>query len=274
MTEPPFSFATTGTPGRSSIAVRTAYGTKPLWAFAGRSRLDVPETVIEMLPAFDEWCDTVAGLLAEDDGSQGWLPDAEVRFLAPIPAPSAIYCAAATYADHMQEMGGQAGKLPLYAFLIPPVVLNGHQCAVTRPAGCEELDWEVELVVIIGSVADRVSEEKALDYVAGYTAVNDVTMRDHPRHPVLGVDWRGRKAHCGLTPMGPGITPARFVADPMDLDLKLTVNGQVRQQSNTAQMSISIAEQISQISQTAPLLPGDLLMTGTPAGTARGHGAG
>jgi 2-keto-4-pentenoate hydratase/2-oxohepta-3-ene-1,7-dioic acid hydratase in catechol pathway len=99
-------------------------------------------------------------------------------------------------------------------------------------------------------------------------------MRDHPRHPVLAVDWRGRKAHEGLTPMGPAIKPARFVADPMDLDLQLTVNGEVRQHANTSELIISIAQQISQISQTAPLLPGDLLMTGTPAGTARGHGKG
>jgi 2-keto-4-pentenoate hydratase/2-oxohepta-3-ene-1,7-dioic acid hydratase in catechol pathway len=108
--------------------------------------------------------------------------------------------------------------------------------------------------------------------IAGYMVANDVTVRDGERHPTLGVDWLYAKSHAGLVVVGPSIVPARYIKDPLDLRLTLTVNGEVRQDSTTRELALTPARQISRLSQLAPLAPGDLLLTGTPAGTAAAYG--
>jgi 2-keto-4-pentenoate hydratase/2-oxohepta-3-ene-1,7-dioic acid hydratase in catechol pathway len=270
-----FGIATITRGGEPVVAVSTANGVRPLTSLLRRhARLgEPPASARSMLSRWDEWCDAIDEALAADEGT-GWIREGDVEFDAPIGDPSAIYCAGANYRDHMLEMGGTVPTEPFH-FLVPPAALTGHRRAVPRPAGCSQLDWEVELAVIMGSTADHVAEEHALDCVAGYAVANDISARDPELllSPAFGVRWLTSKGQTGLQPIGPALVPARFVENPMDLELGLSVNGSVKQQSNTSQMVFSIAEQIAYLSRLMPLRPGDLILTGTPAGTAAAHGA-
>jgi len=240
-----------------------------------------PVSVREALSDWDRWCAVlrdVTGDGAAGDGAAGWLAEADVAFLPAIADPSSIYCAAANYYDHTEEMRGKgrgaAGQSPMF-FLAPPAALSGHRHEVARPAGCERFDWEVELAVVIGQDAKDVAAADAGGVIAGYAVANDLSMRDFARrddYPFFP-DWLRAKCYAGCLPVGPAIVPACFAPDPMKLDLSLTVNGEQRQASNTKNMIFSIAGQIEYLSRIVPLRAGDVILTGTPAGTAAAWGS-
>ncbi|MFF3494749.1 fumarylacetoacetate hydrolase family protein [Streptomyces sp. NPDC002795] len=244
---------------------------------AGRAPGCVPDDLLGLLDRWEEWVAAVETALARDcAGHLPWRNESDVRFLPPATHRPTIYCAGANYRDHVAEMGATppdpAVERPFH-FVIPPAALTGHRCHAPRPAGMQRLDWEVELTAVIGRTADRVSVDKALEYVAGYTVANDLSCRDDAAldTPLFGINWLLQKGWRGLKPLGPAIVPASLVPHPENLDIRLSVNGQVRQKSNTSQMIFSLAEQISALSTLAPLHPGDLLLSGTPAGTAAAH---
>ena len=136
------------------------------------------------------------------------------------------------------------------------------------------LDWEVELAAVIGKRARRVSVDKALDYVAGYSIVNDVSARDlnmRADYP-FKFDWFQGKCHDTFAPFGPWIVPAWFIKDPQDLRMELTVNGESMQNDSTGNMIWSVREQIAYLSTIVTLEPGDVIATGTPAGVGMGRG--
>jgi 2-keto-4-pentenoate hydratase/2-oxohepta-3-ene-1,7-dioic acid hydratase in catechol pathway len=141
-----------------------------------------------------------------------------------------------------------------------------------------KVDWEVELAAVIGRTAKHVPIDKALDYVAGYTAANDLSARDRGRRPHIPdtspfkADWVAHKSFDGSCPLGPWIVPASDIKDPQNLGLKLWVNGEIKQDSNTGKMIFNLAEQISHLSSRLTLHPGDLILTGTPAGVGAGRG--
>jgi 2-keto-4-pentenoate hydratase/2-oxohepta-3-ene-1,7-dioic acid hydratase in catechol pathway len=238
----------------------------------------VPASAREALSDWDRWCSVMRQVTADGVGGAGWLAETEVDFLPALTDPSSVYCAAANYHDHAQEMRGTAtsgpARSPLY-FLTPPAALAGHRDVVVRPAGCERFDWEVELAVIIGQDAAHVAAADASTVIAGYAVANDLSLRDFARrddYPFFP-DWLRLKSYAGCLPIGPAIVPASFVSDPMELDLGLSVNGEQRQASNTKNMIFSIAEQIEYLSQIVPLRTGDIILTGTPAGTAAAWGS-
>lgn len=233
---------------------------------------DAPTSFADMLDRWDETVDAVVGLLRQPL-AEG-VPQDAATFLPPgVPRPS-IWCAGANYKDHVEEMGVTEFEKRSFHFSSPVTVLNGHRQSVVRPTGTVQLDWEIELVAVIGRAARNVTLDSALDHVAGYTIANDVSVRDPEkmRHPLFGVDWTAAKNGDGLTPLGPAIVPSRFVPDPADLDLLLTVDGEVRQQSHTSLMIVDLREQIVALSALVTLQPGDLVLTGTPAGTAAAYG--
>nr|WP_225953276.1 fumarylacetoacetate hydrolase family protein [Kibdelosporangium phytohabitans] len=198
-------------------------------------------------------------------------PDTDVTFLPPLADPPAIYCAGANYHDHAREMGTDPPQATFH-FLVSPASLTGHRSTVHRPEGCQRLDWEVELAIVIGRPASAIHPAAAADHIAGYTVANDLSARDHVRASGLGIDWLRHKSYAGFTPLGPAIVPRRLVPDATDLELTLTVNGQVKQHSNTNQMISGVGDQVAALSRIAPLRPGDVVLTGTPAGTAAAHG--
>ncbi len=211
---------------------------------------------------------------------------AEVSLAAPVAEGAAIFCAAANFKDHMMAMAAKLGIPPEpdprqldvkpYHFLKPTrqtIADPGAVVGLPRYASC--IDWEVELVAVIGKPAHEVSVETALGYVAGYTVGNDISVRDRPfmKRPnvpdgsLFKTDFLGMKGFDRSCPIGPWIVPAGEVPDPQRLHMKLWVDDQLKQNSSTAQMIFSVAEQISHLSTYATLLPGDLVLTGTPAGT-------
>jgi 2-keto-4-pentenoate hydratase/2-oxohepta-3-ene-1,7-dioic acid hydratase in catechol pathway len=213
---------------------------------------------------------------------------AKMKLLAPVPSPPTIFCAGANYADHAAAMARKQGMpepadpheqgLKPWHFIKAPPAIAGPNTAVKASKYAKELDWEIELAAVIGRPAKDVSGKKALAYVAGYVAANDLSARDRGRRPGVEatspfkMDWIKHKSFDGSCPIGPWIVPASDIADPQNLGMKLWVNGMLKQDSNTRNMLFTLAEQIEQLSINMTLQPGDLILTGTPAGTGAESG--
>ena len=191
--------------------------------------------------------------------------------------PTRIFCAAANYIEHAKEMGtvlaGKAQSKP-YMFLKLEDTVVGPGDPVVKPPETSKLDWEVELAVVIGKQARRISIDDALDYVAGYSVLNDISARDLNKRSdyPFTFDWFQGKCWDSFAPFGPWIVPAWLVEDPQKLELTLTVNGKVMQRDSTAHMIWNVREQISYLSQILTLRPGDVIATGTPTGVGMAHG--
>ena len=162
-----------------------------------------------------------------------------------------------------------------YLFLGAPSAMCGPNDDVVLPRDGDQHDWELELAVVIGRPARHVPVDRALDYVAGYTIANDLTTRDRVYRPdmgPLGTDWMRAKNAPTFLPTGPYIVPARFVKDWHDLRITLKLNGDVMQDESTADMLYGVPELLSYASSKVALRPGDLLLTGSPAGNGAHHG--
>ncbi len=211
------------------------------------------------------------------------IPLKRVKLLAPVLYPGNIYCAGANYTDHMAEMAraqGQApgptmkelGEKPWHFVKSSKSSVVGPGARVKLPVYSQMVAWEVELAAVIGRAARDVSVEKALDYVAGYTIANDLSARDvmrrdkNPATSPFHYDWLSQKCFDGACPLGPWIVPASDIPYPQNLALKLWVNDTMMQDSHTGKMIFSTAEQIAMLSSRVTLYPGDLILTGTPAG--------
>jgi 2-keto-4-pentenoate hydratase/2-oxohepta-3-ene-1,7-dioic acid hydratase in catechol pathway len=150
--------------------------------------------------------------------------------------------------------------------------------AVTLPRASKAVDWEAELAAVIGRTAKDVPQRTALDHVAGYLCANDLSARDlGTREPLpldnpFRTDWLAHKSFDGSCPLGPWIVPSEEVGDPHNLAIKLWVNDVLKQDSNTGNMIYNLAEQIEQLSSRITLYPGDVILTGTPAGVGAGRG--
>jgi 2-keto-4-pentenoate hydratase/2-oxohepta-3-ene-1,7-dioic acid hydratase in catechol pathway len=216
------------------------------------------------------------------------LPLGKTKLLAPVRFPSAIYCAGANYADHAAAMAAREGNPPPpdphaqglkpWHFLKATRTIADPDATVKISGYAKSMDWEVELAAVIGRPAKDVPKEKALDYVAGYMASNDLSARDRGRRDAVAptspfkMDWTKHKTFEGSCPIGPWIVPASDIPDPQNLGLKLWVNGELKQNSNTGKMLFTLAEQIEQLSINMTLHPGDLVLTGTPSGTGAESG--
>jgi acylpyruvate hydrolase len=181
---------------------------------------------------------------------------------APVADPAKIICMGLNYADHAAET---QKPIPQYPVLFPKYrnSLTGPYSPIVLPRFSSKIDYEGELAVVIGQTCKDVSEQDALHYVAGYTIMNDVTARDWQS---FSSQWMPGKAIDSFAPMGPGIVATSEVPDPQNLYITTHVNGQVRQDGNTAMMLFSVAKSIEFISTFMTLEPGDILSTGTPAG--------
>jgi 2-keto-4-pentenoate hydratase/2-oxohepta-3-ene-1,7-dioic acid hydratase in catechol pathway len=197
---------------------------------------------------------------------------AGTSLLAPLLYPGKVLCAGANYYDHMAEMGFPGVKKEtqrLFFFMKPPRnAVVGSGPTVIMPRGTQKFDWEIELAAVIGKTARYVAPARALEHIAGYTVAIDLSARDFNQAPdqFYKLDWVAGKANDTCCPMGPWMVPASAFADPQNIALKLSVNGAVKQDSNTSKMIFSIAEQIARASEIMTLDPGDVILTGTPAG--------
>jgi len=210
--------------------------------------------------------DTVARLRELAAGAQPSVSAAEVRYAPPVLRPGKIICVGLNYADHIAESRGVApDRIVLFAKF--PSCLIAHDEPIVHPAITTQLDYEGELAVVIGQPARGVPVDRALDYVGGYTIINDVSARD-----LQGAEpqWIRGKALDTFAPLGPVVLDAAAAPPVAEMTLRTLVNGDVRQDASCAQMITGVPELIAYISEAITLQPGDIIATGTPSGVALG----
>ena len=191
--------------------------------------------------------------------------------------PERIFCAAANYIEHANEMGsvlaGKSDSKP-YMFIKLGNTVIGPGEAIKMPPETSKLDWEIELAAVIGRGGRRIPVTQALEYVGGYAIINDISARDlnvRGDYP-FKFDWFQGKCHDTFAPFGPWIVPASAVPDPQALPMQLKVNDQIMQNDSTANMIWTVREEIAYLSTIVTLEPGDVIATGTPTGVGMARG--
>ena len=193
--------------------------------------------------------------------------DSEERIGAAVARPSKILCIGLNYAKHAKETGAAIPTEPIL-FMKSTTSLSGPFDAIIIPKNSEKTDWEVELAVVIGKKASYVTEEEAMDYVAGYVLHNDVSEREFQLE--RGGTWDKGKGCDTFAPLGPWMVTPDEIPNPHQLRLWLSLNGKMMQDGNTDDLIFNIPQLISYCSQFMTLLPGDVISTGTPAGVGLG----
>ena len=211
---------------------------------------------------------------------------ASLRPLAPVRRPGKMFYAAQNFQEHVDEMlragmspasgprfTGEKSTTQPYLFLKAPSTLAGAYDDIEIPLGLKKIDWEAEIALAIGKRGKRIKAERALDHVAGFMTTNDVSARDltiRPDRPGLRSDWLNGKSHDNFAPMGPFLVPRAFVPDAMNLFIRLTVNGEIKQNGNTSQFIFTPEEQIEYASNILSLESGDIFSCGTCGGVGQG----
>jgi 2-keto-4-pentenoate hydratase/2-oxohepta-3-ene-1,7-dioic acid hydratase in catechol pathway len=237
-------------------------------------------STLAVLDAWDEALPALDALAAAKGGKTRRLAD--VRLMAPLLYPPAIYCAGANYNDHAKEMseGGRGGvdkttTQPYFFLKSGRHCIIGPGADILLPAVSKQVDWEGECAVVIGRRGRNIKRADAMSHVAGFTCMNDLSARDlsrRPDWPRFGVDWFGHKNFETSAPMGPWIVPAGQVADIYACRLRLWVNEEKMQDALVSDLIFNIAELIEYLSRRMTLLPGDVVATGTPSGVGRPRG--
>lgn len=223
----------------------------------------VPGSVRELLAGGPEALTRVRALLETGPPARSL----DGHSLAPcVPDPPKIICAGANYRRHSEEAGLPIPDQPIY-FAKYRNSLAGHRQDVAIPAATSQVDYEVELVVVMGSRTRNVTAAQALDHVFGYATGNDLSARELQ---MRSSQWTYGKVLDGFAPLGPYLVTADEVPDPQNLDIRTWVNGELRQNSNTRDMIFSVATLVADLSQIMTLEPGDLIFTGTPEGVILG----
>jgi len=220
----------------------------------------LPNSMIELLTGGP---DMLAAAAEATEKGTGFAPES-VELLAPIPNPQKVICIGLNYADHAAESGMDIPTEPV-VFNKFPTTVAAHEEDVVLPKVSEKVDYEAELVVVIGRPCKQVSKEEALDYVAGYCTGHDVSARDW-QIGKPGGQWLSGKTFDGFAPFGPTLVTADEVGDPGNLSVKLRLNNETMQDSSTKQLIFNIDELVSYLSGICTLLPGDVIFTGTPPG--------
>jgi 2-keto-4-pentenoate hydratase/2-oxohepta-3-ene-1,7-dioic acid hydratase in catechol pathway len=192
----------------------------------------------------------------------------DVKLLAPVTNPNKVIAIGLNYLDHIRESNAQTPKIPIMFTKYTSSIIGDGDTIHWDPNETAKVDWEVELAVVIGKRAYRISEESVFDYVVGYTVCNDVSARDLQSE--RGDQWIRGKSMDTFCPLGPCIVTKDEIADPHNLKLRTLVNGQTMQDSNTSELLFKIPHLVSYLSRAFTLLPGDVIITGTPPGVGMG----
>ncbi|MEV5842382.1 fumarylacetoacetate hydrolase family protein [Streptomyces sp. NPDC051985] len=263
---------------------------------SARDALGNPASTLELLERWDSVL-PVLDALAETSPPGDWIPLEELDVASPV-APRQVFQCGANYRTHVidlavehhdpadgrtveqvraeaaAEMDARLEHSP-YVFLGLPSAVSGPFDDVVLPRDGEQPDWELELAAVIGRPARRVEVSEALDAVAGWVIVNDLTLRERVLRrdmPLLGSDWVASKNFPTALPTGPVIVPRASVPDPSTFQLTLRLNGRTMQDESAKDMIFDVARIVAHCSQVATLLPGDLVLTGSPAGNGLVHG--
>ena len=197
---------------------------------------------------------------------------AGVKLLAPVPDPRKIVCIGLNYRDHAAESGVPVPTEPIL-FSKYPTTLIGHGDKIVLPSVSHEVDYEAELVIVIGRRGRHITPDRAIEYVGGYAVGHDVSARDWQLNKP-GKQWMAGKTFDTFAPVGPELVTPDEVPDPQNLSIRLRLNGQTMQESSTNQLVFGVAELIAYLSQIFTVEPGDLIFTGTPPGVGMAQAAG
>jgi len=225
----------------------------------------VPLGVVDAVTAIA--AGTHALRVAIDMGPNSLIARSAVRLLAPIPRPPRIFCVGLNYRDHAVESKMELPKVPTIFLKLPSAVIGPNE-AVRIPSLTQQPDYEVEFAIVIGKAGRNIAKENWLDHVFGYTILNDVSARDIQ---LATSQWTLGKSFDTFCPIGPAIVSKDEVPDPHNLDIRLSIGGEVLQHSNTRELIFKGPELIAHISSIVQLEPGDIISTGTPAGVGLGR---
>ncbi|MGH3361714.1 MAG: fumarylacetoacetate hydrolase family protein [Nocardioides sp.] len=248
---------------RVGLGAHTDRGAVDVAAAASASGVAVPTTVKELIHGGAEALERLRQVVGAADAT---MAEDSIRYAPAVPDPNKIICVGANYQRHAREARIPLPEQPIY-FAKFGNSLTGHREDIAFPAVTEQVDYEVELVAVVGQPAYRVDVSDALDYVFGYATGNDLSARDLQKRTS---QWIYGKALDGFAPLGPYVVTADEIPDPQALDLRCWVNGQLRQDSTTKDMVFSVADLVSDLSQVMTLEPGDVIYTGTPEGVILG----
>ena len=231
-------------------------------------------TINELIEIYDEKIEMdIINELA--GGLDGWIPLNNVKFEAPIPYPKRnIICLGKNYMDHAKETKGLPGgseedipKFPIYFAKVANPAIGDGDIIRSYESITNKVDYEVELAIIVGKEGRDISRENAEDHIFGYTIVNDISARNIQRKHGQWFKGKSLDTYC---PMGPYIVCKDEIKFPLELDIKCSINGEVRQDSNTRELIFDVPHIIEDLSKGMTLLPGDIIITGTPSGVGLG----
>ena len=223
---------------------------------------DVPSGMIELIANWPKHKDKVARIAAN---TKPRYRVADVHLLAPVPRPQKILAIGLNYADHIAESCAATPERQIWFSKLPNAV-NGPFDPIQMPKASAAIDYEAELVFVIGKRCRHVPKEKAHEVIFGYTCGNDISVRDWQFHTA---QWLVGKSFDTHAPFGPWIVTADEIGDPHALGIRCLVNGQIRQNSNTKNLVFNCFDQIAYLSQAMTLEPGDMVFTGTPGGVGQ-----
>ena len=250
--------------------VRVTNGTSETYGFLKDGKIAIKSEITELtgvpIPMnvkdflFDGWYDEIKNKVNELEYREDI---SKYKLLAPIPNPSKIICLAFNYSDHAKEQGLEAIEDPAFV-MKPRTTLNHTKSDIVCPDFVTQLDYEIELALIIGKDCKNVSVDDAKDMIFGYMIFNDTSARDIQK---IDKQFTRGKGFDTFAPCGPWITTADEIDNPQNLKMSTKVNGEIRQNSSTSNMFIKIPEIVAKISKVMTLEKGDIISTGTPAGT-------
>lgn len=266
------------------------HGSESFGILEGEAVIDVPSlwpggprSVLESLQQGDR---TLAEMAQLARNAPATIPLSQVQLLSPLPCPPKLLGLAVNYAEHHNEWerGAPLPDAPKFTttprpFLMPSTCVIATGQTIPWPSFSRQIDYEIELAVVIGRNAKDIAPHQAREVIAGYTIANDISARSvthadgrqkRPKDDFF--DWLHGKWADGFCPLGPCLVTADEIGDPMKLDLELTVNGQVRQRANTRSMIFDVYEIVSFLSRLMTLTPGDVIATGTPSGVGLASG--
>jgi 2,4-didehydro-3-deoxy-L-rhamnonate hydrolase len=251
--------------------------------------LSATDSILGLLESWDAnfaVLQEIVAFLEREGRKPGAVALASLRALPPVTRPGKMFYAAQNFQEHVDEMiragmtpaggprftGEKSTTVP-YLFLKAPSCLAGAYDEIDIPLGMKKIDWEAEIALAIGKKGKRIKAERALEHVAGFMTTNDVSCRDlqiRLDRPGLRSDWLGGKSHDDFAPMGPFLVPRAFVPDHMNLFIRLTVNGEVKQNGNTSQFIFTPEEQIEYAASILTIETGDVFSCGTCGGVGQG----
>lgn len=255
--------------GKQTLGVKTENGIIDLEAaISEKPNEQVQTNIMEVIAGGKEAISIIEEYIKALPTEESYIKnEEEIQWGPCVTQPNKIICVGLNYRKHADETNAPYPEVPIL-FNKFNNTLTGHKCEIAMPKVTEQLDYEVELGVVIGKEAKYVNKENALDHVFGYCTVNDLSARDLQ---LKTPQWLLGKTCDDFSPIGPYLVTADEVGDPNKLQLKTYVNGEVRQDSNTSDMIFYVDEIVSYISQHMTLTPGDLILTGTPEGVVLGY---